>query len=61
MEDNIKMDLKEIGCEGVDSTNLVGFCQDGNEPSGSIKGEESAPWSWLLGWLFASEFSLHLF
>jgi hypothetical protein len=37
------MDLKEIGCECVDRIDLaqdremVGSCEHGNEPSGSIK------------------------
>jgi hypothetical protein len=30
-EDDIKMDLKEVGCGGMDS------CERGNKPSGSIK------------------------
>jgi hypothetical protein len=38
------MDLREIGWEGVDWIHLaqdipvVGSCEDGDEPSGSIKG-----------------------
>jgi hypothetical protein len=42
-EDNIKMDLKEVGCEGVDWIDLAqdrdfgGTCECGNEPSGSIR------------------------
>jgi hypothetical protein len=40
-EDNIKMDLREIGF-GLDSTGpgsglVAGSCEHGNEPSGSIK------------------------
>jgi len=43
MEDNIRMDLTEIGWEVVDWIRLgpvVGFCEHGNEPSDSIKGGE---------------------
>jgi hypothetical protein len=43
-EDNIKMDLREIGIDGAnwirlahDRVPVAGFCQHGNEPSGSIK------------------------
>jgi hypothetical protein len=43
-EDNIKMDLREIGTDGgeLDSAGsgqdpVAGFCEHGNEPSGSIK------------------------
>jgi hypothetical protein len=41
-EDNIKMDLREIGFGDVDSLgsgqgHVVGSCEHGNEPSGSIK------------------------
>jgi hypothetical protein len=42
-ENNIKMDLQEIGCEGMEWIELaedrqvVGTCKCGNEPSGSIK------------------------
>jgi hypothetical protein len=42
-EDNIKLDLLEVGCEGVDWIELAqdmdsgGCCDCGNEPSGSIK------------------------
>ena len=42
-EDNIKMDLQEVGCGGMDWIQLardwdvVGTCKCGNEPSGSIK------------------------
>jgi hypothetical protein len=32
-EDNIKMDLREIGCGGP----VEGSCEHGNEPSDSIK------------------------
>jgi hypothetical protein len=44
-EDNIRMDLREIGLEGVNWMHLAqdrdqwqeGSCEHGNEPSGSIK------------------------
>ena len=42
-EDNIKMDLQEVGCGGMDWIELaqlgelVDPCECGNEPSGSIK------------------------
>ena len=38
-EDNIKMDLQEVGCGGTDWIELaqVGSCEHGNEHSGSIK------------------------
>jgi hypothetical protein len=39
-EDNIKMDLQEMGCECMDCIELVqvaGTCECGNELSGSIK------------------------
>jgi hypothetical protein len=40
--DNIRMDLREIGWKGVDSSGsgygqVVGFCKYGNETSGSRK------------------------
>jgi hypothetical protein len=47
MGDNIKMDLQELGCSGIDWIELAqdrdkgadtGEC--GNEPSGSIRGGE---------------------
>jgi hypothetical protein len=41
-EDNVKMDLQEVGCAGTDWIELaqVGTCECGNEPSGSIKCRE---------------------
>jgi hypothetical protein len=37
-EDNIKVNLQEVGCEGMDWIEKVaGTCEYGNEPSGSIK------------------------
>ena len=42
-EDNIKMELQEMGCKGMDWIDLpqdgqvAGTCKFGNEPSGSIK------------------------
>jgi hypothetical protein len=45
--EDIRMDLREIGSEGVDWIHLAqdrgqwgGGCEHGNEPSGSIKGGE---------------------
>jgi hypothetical protein len=37
-EDNIRMDVKETGCKGVDRAALAGSCLYGNEPlvSGEI-------------------------
>jgi hypothetical protein len=41
-EFNVKMDLQEMGCGGMDWIELtqVGTCECGNEPSGSIKCRE---------------------
>ena len=47
-EDNIKMDLQEVGgggghgldCFGTGYVQLVGCCKHGNEPLGSIKCKE---------------------
>jgi hypothetical protein len=36
-EDNIKMDLQEVGCGGMDWIELAGTYECGNEPSGSTK------------------------
>jgi hypothetical protein len=43
MGDNIRMDLQEVGCGGMDwiglakDRNVTGNCECGNELSGSIK------------------------
>jgi hypothetical protein len=36
-EDNIKADVQEVGCGGMDWIELAGTCECGNEPSGTIK------------------------
>jgi hypothetical protein len=42
-EDNIRMDLQEVGCGGMDwiglsqDRHVAGNCECGNKPSGSIK------------------------
>ena len=39
-EDNIKMDLQEVGCgcmDWIELAQVAGTCECGNEPSGSIK------------------------
>jgi hypothetical protein len=42
-EDNIKMDLQEVGCRGMTGSSwlrighVAGTCEYGNEPSGPIK------------------------
>jgi hypothetical protein len=51
--DNIKMDLREIGWDGMDWIDLAqdrGSCERGNEPSGSIKCWEVLEWlhNWQL-------------
>jgi hypothetical protein len=35
--DNIKIDLREIGWDGMDWIDLEGSCEHGDEPSDSIK------------------------
>ncbi|KAJ4431172.1 hypothetical protein ANN_19769 [Periplaneta americana] len=37
MEDNIKMDLSEVGYDDREWINLAGLCEVGNEPVGSLK------------------------
>jgi hypothetical protein len=53
--DNIKMDLREIGCDGMDWIDLAqdrdqwrGSCERGNEPPCSIKRWEV--FEWLHNW-----------
>jgi hypothetical protein len=42
-EGNIKMDLREIGIDGVNWIQLApSFCEHGNEPSGFIKKVDSS-------------------
>ncbi|KAJ4435618.1 hypothetical protein ANN_18234 [Periplaneta americana] len=36
-EDNIKMDLREVGYDGRDRITMAGLCEGGNEPPGSLK------------------------
>ena len=36
-EDNIRMDLQEVGCGYMDWRQVTGACECGNEPSGSVK------------------------
>jgi hypothetical protein len=35
--DNIRIDLREIGWDGMDWIELAGSCEHGHEPSGSLK------------------------
>jgi hypothetical protein len=50
LEDNIKMDVQEVGCGVLDwiglaqNRQVAGTCECGNEPSGSIKCEEFLDW-----------------
>jgi hypothetical protein len=39
-EDNTKMDLREIGIDGVKWIQLAGLCEHGNESSGSIRKQD---------------------
>jgi hypothetical protein len=39
-EDNIDMNFKETGCEGMDPSPAVDSCENGSSRSGSIKGEQ---------------------
>jgi hypothetical protein len=50
--DNIKIDLREIGWDGVDWVDLAqeGSCEHGDEPSGSLKCWEML--EWLHNWRF---------
>ena len=46
-EDNVKMDLQEVGCAGMDWIDLKqgrDTCEWGNESSGSIKCGEFLDW-----------------
>ena len=50
-EDNITIDLQEVGCGSIDWIDLsqdrdkaAGTCERGNEPSGSIKCGEFSDW-----------------
>jgi hypothetical protein len=36
-EGNTEMDLREVGIDGANWIQLAGFCEHGNEHSGSIK------------------------
>ena len=36
-EDNIKMDLREVGCDPRHWIALAGLCKGDNEPPGSLK------------------------
>jgi hypothetical protein len=47
LEDNIKMHLQKMGCGGKDwikLAQLVGTCECGNDPSGSIESGEFLDW-----------------
>ena len=43
-DNNIKMDLQEVGCGGMDWIELAGTCECGNELSDSIKCGEFLDW-----------------
>jgi hypothetical protein len=55
--DNIKIDLREVGWDSMDwiDMSLEGSCEQGNEPSGSIKCWEVR--EWLHKWLFLKKAS----
>jgi hypothetical protein len=39
----MKMDLREVGCGGIDWIEVAGTCECGYEPSGSRSVESSIP------------------
>ena len=39
-EDNIKMDLREEGCDPGECIDPASLCKGGNEPPGSLKANE---------------------